>query len=395
VAVLMQELLKLPICSLLYTVECGGPLSMFRALWEDARTRRGEWGRMSVPALLYTLQNNCLYLGFLHLEAAVGQEEGAMPHSSLQVTYQSKIFFTALCSVWMLGKKLGKAQWCALVLLAAGVICVQARSVVAAHFPFDTSRDAHHNAMKAPHVFMHFSTSHCRALPSPSACTIGKVLFFTSTLKSSLERPSAQAGDWLHPEKKSRRNPGHAANSGSTTRARAYVEQASRGIGVPSLGLAAFFTAAMCTSFASVYFEKMLKSDSQPSLWLRNIQLAGEALAEGSEPSMPSEGPCLAAYSSIIAAVALLLQNDPTIQAEGYLHGFNSSTWLSIAWQAVGGILVAVTIKYADNILRGFAQALAIIVASLGSSLFSSWRVTPPFVAGQPLTKLRQPAAGS
>lgn len=88
--------------------------------------------------------------------------------------------------------------------------------------------------MKAPHVFMHFSTSHCRALPSPSACTIGKVLFFTSTLKSSLERPSAQAGDWLHPEKKSRRNPGHAANSGSTTRARAYVEQASRGIGVGS-----------------------------------------------------------------------------------------------------------------------------------------------------------------
>lgn len=62
---------------------------------------------------------------------------------------------------------------------------------------------------------------------------------------------------------------------------------------VPSLGLAAFFTAAMCTSFASVYFEKMLKSDSQPSLWLRNIQLAGKALPEGPEPSMRVLATCI------------------------------------------------------------------------------------------------------
>merc|ERR1711988_749755 len=106
----------------------------------------------------------------------------------------------------------------------------------------------------------------------------------------------------------------------------------------------------------------MLKSSSQPSLWLRNIQLA--------------------AYSSIIATVALSIQDDELIAREGCFHGFNRATWLSIAWQALGGILVAVTIKYADNILRGFAQALAIIVASLGSSLFSVWRVTPSFVAG-------------
>ena len=114
VAVLMQELVKLPVCFLLYVVECGGLLAMTKSLHADATTRSVEWAKMSVPALLYTVQNNCLYLGFLHLEAAVGQ-----------VTYQSKIFFTAVCSVWMLGKKLGAPQWLALVLLAAGVVCVQ------------------------------------------------------------------------------------------------------------------------------------------------------------------------------------------------------------------------------------------------------------------------------
>ena len=43
----------------------------------------------------------------------------------------------------------------------------------------------------------------------------------------------------------------------------------------------------------------------------------------------------------------------------------------------MGGILVAVTIKYADNILRGFAQGLALIVGALGSWLLFSFQVNP------------------
>ena len=179
VAVLMQELVKLPVCFVLFMVECGGPVAMGKSLYTDATTRTVEWAMMSVPALLYTVQNNCLYLGFLHLEAAVGQ-----------VTYQSKIFFTALCSVWMLGKKLGRAQWLALLFLAAGVICVQ-------------------------------------------------------------------AADWFSAEPSTKRR-----RQGDTHKGTGDAHKGAGGSQIPqkaSLGLAAFFTAAMCTSFASVYFEKMLK----------------------------------------------------------------------------------------------------------------------------------------
>ena len=56
----------------------------------------------------------------------------------------------------------------------------------------------------------------------------------------------------------------------------------------PALGFAAFIVAAVCTSFASVFFEKMLKGASKPSLWLRNIQLA--------------------TYSTVIACVGLVGQ---------------------------------------------------------------------------------------
>ena len=48
----------------------------------------------------------------------------------------------------------------------------------------------------------------------------------------------------------------------------------------------------------------------------------------------------------------------------------------------MGGILVAVTIKYADNILRGFAQGLALIVGALGSYFLFEFKITPLFIGG-------------
>ena len=47
-----------------------------------------------------------------------------------------------------------------------------------------------------------------------------------------------------------------------------------------------------------------------------------------------------------------------------------------------GGLLVAVTIKYADNILRGFAQALAIIMGAVGSFFVFGTTFGGSFAAG-------------
>ena len=43
---------------------------------------------------------------------------------------------------------------------------------------------------------------------------------------------------------------------------------------------------------------------------------------------------------------------------------------------------VAVTIKYADNILRGFAQALALIIGALGSYVLFEFHLTFMFSLG-------------
>jgi UDP-sugar transporter A1/2/3 len=65
---------------------------------------------------LYAIQNNLLFIALSYLNAA-----------TYQVTYQLKILTTALCSVFMLGKRIDKHQWFSLCMLATGVALVTVR----------------------------------------------------------------------------------------------------------------------------------------------------------------------------------------------------------------------------------------------------------------------------
>jgi len=64
------------------------------------------------------------------------------------------------------------------------------------------------------------------------------------------------------------------------------------------------------------------------------------------------------------------------------LHWFNGVVWSAIFTNAFGGMIVATVMKYAGNILRNFAQALAIIVGGLGSWLLFDFQITMRFVLG-------------
>ena len=55
------------------------------------------------------------------------------------------------------------------------------------------------------------------------------------------------------------------------------------------------------------------------------------------------------------------------IQEKGFFFGYNNLVWLNIFVQSAGGLIVAVVIKYADNILKGFATSIAIVVSCLAS----------------------------
>ena len=70
--------------------------------------------KLSIPALLYVVQNSLQFVAISNL-----------PVATFQVTYQMKILTTAAFSVAMLRKKLSSTKWLALTFLAIGVGIVQ------------------------------------------------------------------------------------------------------------------------------------------------------------------------------------------------------------------------------------------------------------------------------
>lgn len=127
------------------------------------------------------------------------------------------------------------------------------------------------------------------------------------------------------------------------------------------LGMAIILGAACCSSLAGVYFEKILKG-SQVTLWARNLQLAG--------------------FSLIIGGVTIMMSSDDSVRQKGLLHGYTKLTWICVAMNAFGGLLVGTVIKYADAIMKDIALGGSIVVSALGSVVFFSYVLTPTVGAG-------------
>ena len=217
--------------------------------------------KVSVPAIVYYVQNNLIYIGATHLDAATAQ-----------VTYQLKILTTAIFSVFLLRKNLSRIQWLALLILFSGVALVQLVQL---------------------------------------------------------------------------NKPNHASHSSGQS---------------PLIGFLAILSACFLSGFAGVYFEMILKGSNEVSLWVRNIQLASFAVPFG--------------FIQVFATDYSL------VTEKGFFFGYSALTWTVILLQAQGGLLVAVVVKYADNILKGFATSLAIIISSTVSVYLFDFEITIQFVIG-------------
>jgi len=216
--------------------------------------------KMLIPASIYAIQNNLLFIALSNLDAAV-----------YQVTYQLKILTTALFSVSLLGKSLSRKQWISLFLLMMGVTLVQ------------------------------------------------------------MELQSNQAtGD-----KENNQNPLH--------------------------GLVAVLTACFSSGFAGVYFEKVVKK-AESNIWIRNIQLG--------------------VFGAFFSLITMLLQDGANISENGLFYGYNLLTVVVIFMQAIGGLVVAMVVKYADNILKGFATSISILFSAIISFWLSDFWPSLQFNCG-------------
>mmetsp|Transcript_41899 Transcript_41899/g.111125 ORF Transcript_41899/g.111125 Transcript_41899/m.111125 type:complete len:356 (+) Transcript_41899:81-1148(+) len=143
----------------------------------------------------------------------------------------------------------------------------------------------------------------------------------------------------------------------------AQSSQSSGGVskGNMVIGVSAALGVSICSGFASVYLEKILKGD-KTSIWVRNIQL------------------CL--FSIPLQLFAVYQRDYDKVMANGWLHGFCPTTWAVVCMFAFGGLLVAIVIRFADNNLKNLAMALAILLSCLASVPLFDFKPNSVFAAG-------------
>jgi len=260
-AVMLAEMLKLAISlTLSFLIDAKGSYKVFAGmLYNEFVVNKGDWIKLSVPSVLYTIQNSLQYFSMSCLSAAV-----------FQVLYQMKIITTAVFSVTMLNRRLSALQWIAIVALAFGVAMVQ------------------------------------------------------------LSQTEADTSD--------------ASKSNSI------------------LGLISVLCGCMTSGFAGVYFEMVLKT-TPASIWIRNIQLSFIGI--------------------ITCVIACYFKDLEALQTRGFLAGYNEYVWGVIILQAAGGLIVAVVVKYADNVLKGFATSISILLSCFASfQIFHDVSLNVGFTSG-------------
>ena len=232
--------------------------------------------------------------------------------ATLQVTYQFKILPTALFSVLILGRSLSGRKWAALGLLMLGVAIVQIP--VATTSTLSPLGDTH------PRFYIPRSLDDLRHWSGKAAVPIYKRSATYEGIEEDflLEHPSMNA----------------------------------------PLGFVAAIAACTVSALASVYFEKILKdSNTSTTLWVRNVQLSLYSL-----------------FPALFIGVVFI--DGEEIAKSNFFVGYNVVVWITISLQALGGIVVALCVNYADNIAKGFATSISILISLCASIWFFGFTLT-------------------
>merc|ERR1739842_151883 len=102
------------------------------------------------------------------------------------------------------------------------------------------------------------------------------------------------------------------------------------------------------------------------SIWDRNIQFA---------------------FWSIVFGILSLFMDRTWMEEDGGLfHGFSSVTIVLVMIWTAGGLLVAMTIKYTNVIIKGFASAMSLILICICGSMFLGDYLDLVFLIGATVT---------
>jgi len=133
---------------------------------------------------------------------------------------------------------------------------------------------------------------------------------------------------------------------------------------------------ACCTSgFGGVYFELVLKPRAEP-------EDEATSLPQRLPPSVWAKNVQLGAFGLIIAVGTAFSKDGHAIMSNGFFQGYTPLVVVVVLLQALGGLIVAAIIKYADNILKSFASGLSILSSTMISAWVFGFSVSNFFLSG-------------
>lgn len=136
-------------------------------------------------------------------------------------------------------------------------------------------------------------------------------------------------------------------------------------VGDKTLGIAATLGIACSSGFASVYTEKVIKAARKTS----NVSKQGDfGLAH-----MQAQ---LAIVSLVILGAYAFIQDFNEIMTKGFFYNYNAAAAFSSLNSAVGGLIVAAVLKYADSVLKGYATAVSVVLTGVSSNLLFGTNLT-------------------
>ncbi|KAI6215916.1 hypothetical protein M3Y94_00441100 [Aphelenchoides besseyi] len=118
----------------------------------------------------------------------------------------------------------------------------------------------------------------------------------------------------------------------------------------PFVGLVAVLSTCITAGFAGVYFEKMLKDETNTSLWIRNMQMY--------------------ICGVISAGIGVIGKDSAHLWSKGFFFGYTTEVCFVIGFLSVGGIYISLVMKYLDNLHKSFASAISIILVVVLSMMF-------------------------
>lgn len=86
--------------------------------------------------------------------------------------------------------------------------------------------------------------------------------------------------------------------------------------------------------------------------------------------------------SMIISYITIYVHDAATVASKGFFVGYSRIVWTVILVQAVGGLIVAVVVKYADNVLKTFASSFGIVISCIVSAIFFDFHPNMAFLVG-------------